>query len=429
MVALVAVAMSLAVAPDTVPPNGAVGGVTSYAAGTMQLSVQATDAGLGLSRAAATLDGSHAVGARFGDGTCVETPDEAAGTGCPAVGSVTLALPTTGVADGPHRLAVTALDAAGNVAVLEDRTITVANTPPPQHSTVTVTVGSGATTNPPPAGGGNHGGVAGEDEESGCRSPRLSVSLAQPPLRIRGGVPVLAAGRLYRFTGRLTCRIAGHRRSAPRGTRVELRSVVRGHVASTRRLTVGRRGRIAVRLAPRSSRVLVFRVRARSGAVVRVRLPVRVARARAARAALQDPPGTPVGGTVPSYLALSLDESIGFARFPAGPGTYELEVRARVTASDSRARLSVADGDLADGRALGHLASGASVLSQPLEARVGAAAFQGLDAAVDPLLALWREPVASERATVHLRQRIAAGERPRGTYEKTVLITLSPQAP
>ena len=91
--------------------------------------------------------------------------------------------------------------------------------------------------------------------------------------------------------------------------------------------------------------------------------------------------------------------------------------------------MSVADGDLAEGHALGHLASGASMLSQPLEARVGAAAFQSLDAAVDPLLALWREPAAGERVTVHLRQRIAAGESPRGTYEKTVLITLSPQAP
>ena len=333
MVAWVAVAMSLAVAPDTMPPNGAVGGVTSYAAGTMQLSVQASDAGLGLSRAAASLDGSAAVSARFGDGSCVELPDERAGTGCPSVDRVTLLLPTAGVPDGPHRLTVTAQDAAGNVAVLEDATVTVANTAPPQHSTVTVTVGSGPVSAPP--GGTRGGGVAGEDEESGCRSPRLSVSLAQRPLRVRGGVPVLAAGRAYRFSGRLTCRIAGHRRAAPRGTHVELRSVVRGHVASTRRLTVGGHGRIAVRLAPRSSRVLVFRVRARNGDVVRVRLPVRVARARAALAALQDPPGTNVGGTVPSYLALSLDEPSGFATFPAGPGAYELEVRARVTASDS----------------------------------------------------------------------------------------------
>ena len=104
-------------------------------------------------------------------------------------------------------------------------------------------------------------------------------------------------------------------------------------------------------------------------------------------------------------------------------------MRTRVTASDAQARLSVADGDRTDGRALGHLASAASVLSEPLEARVGSAAFQSLDANVDPLLAVWRRPVANERTTVHLRQRIAAGERPRGTYEKTVLITLSPQAP
>jgi hypothetical protein len=37
--------------------------------------------------------------------------------------------------------------------------------------------------------------------------------------------------------------------------------------------------------------------------------------------------------------------------------------------------------------------------------------------------------VSNERVTIRLRQRIDSGERPRGTYEKTLLITLSSTAP
>jgi hypothetical protein len=138
--------------------------------------------------------------------------------------------------------------------------------------------------------------------------------------------------------------------------------------------------------------------------------------------------GTDVGGTVPSYMALSLDEPDGFATFPAGPGEHELRIRARVTSSDGGVRLSVADGDATSGSRLGRL-SGGTPLDAPLEARVGAAAFQPLNTAIDPLLAVFREPVANERATIELRQRIGAGERPRGTYAKTLLITLSSNAP
>jgi hypothetical protein len=138
--------------------------------------------------------------------------------------------------------------------------------------------------------------------------------------------------------------------------------------------------------------------------------------------------GTDVGGTVPSYMALSLDEPDGFATFPAGPADHELRVRARVTSSDGGVRLSIADGDVTSGSRLGRMAGGAA-LDAPLEARVGAAAFQPLDASIDPILAVFREPVANEPATILLRQRIGAGERPRGTYDKTLLITLSSKAP
>jgi hypothetical protein len=137
---------------------------------------------------------------------------------------------------------------------------------------------------------------------------------------------------------------------------------------------------------------------------------------------------TDVGGTVPSMLELSIDDPSGFATFPAGPGEHELVIPTRITATTNRALLSVADGDLTTGRRLGHLASRASVLEEPLEARVGSDPFQPLDASIDPVLAEFG-PVARERVRIRLRQRIDAGERPRGTYTKTLLITLSSTAP
>jgi len=230
-------ATSTAVAADDVEaPHGAVGGVTDPAAGVLELTVYATDGGAGLLRATTALDGRTLDEAHFADAT--------------AVGSVTLKLPTTVVADGVHRLRVDVEDAAGNIAVLVDRDIRVANTPVVSTATVIVTVGSGGTPVTPSAGAA-----------SGCRSPSLSMMLDQRPLRFEDGVAVLAAGRKYRFRGRLTCRIDGHRRPAPRGMLVTPGAKVRAD------------GRIVVRVASRSSRVITFRVR---GADVAVRIPVRV---------------------------------------------------------------------------------------------------------------------------------------------------------
>jgi hypothetical protein len=261
---------------DTQAPTGAVGGVRSQASGVLTLTVLAVDAGLGLSRAAAALDGVPLADAPFGDGTCVELPDDAAGTGCPSVSTATLDVPTSAFADGPHELTVTVRDAALNVATLVRQSVAVANTPPKSSSTVTVNVGSGRIRAPSGSdpGGGPVGGA-----EKPCAAPRLEVFLASRPLRIRKGLPVLAAGRKYRWRGKLTCRIDGRRRPAPRGTVVQLRSIVHGRRAGTRELEVGRRGRLSVRLALRSSRVLVFRFAA-DGDAVRVRMRVRVVRPR-----------------------------------------------------------------------------------------------------------------------------------------------------
>ena len=148
--------------------------------------------------------------------------------------------------------------------------------------------------------------------------------------------------------------------------------------------------------------------------------------ALAAPAAAQD---QDIGGDVPSLIGLDLSLPEGFDSFPAGPGEHELAIRARVTSTDAVATLSVADGDAASGRSLGHLTSGASTLDAPIEARIGSTAFLPLDAAVEEPLAVLRRPVANETLTIRLRQRVQAGERPRGTYSKTLLVTLSSETP
>jgi hypothetical protein len=146
--------------------------------------------------------------------------------------------------------------------------------------------------------------------------------------------------------------------------------------------------------------------------------------ASAAPAAAQ----TDVGGVVPSMLELAVDDPSGFATFPQGPGEHELLIPTRITSTTNRATLSVVDGDQTTGRRLGHLAARGSVLDEPLEARVGTDPFQPLDVSIDPVLAEFG-PVARERVRIRLRQRIDSGERPRGTYTKTLLITLSASAP
>ena len=108
------------------------------------------------------------------------------------------------------------------------------------------------------------------------------MRLAQRPLRYRRGVPVLAAGRKYRYKGRLTCRIDGRRRAAPPGLRVQLRNRLRGSTYSEPSIRVRRRGVIVVRLAYRRSRVVIFRVVAANGDAVRVRIPIRVVRVKKA---------------------------------------------------------------------------------------------------------------------------------------------------
>jgi hypothetical protein len=98
-----------------------------------------------------------------------------------------------------------------------------------------------------------------------------------------------------------------------------------------------------------------------------------------------------------------------------------------VTATDSPTMLTLADGDATSGARLGHLQSRARRLPLPLEATVGRAPFQALDASIDPLLSRYDDAVTREPATVRLRQKVR--RKAPGTYHKIILVTLSTQTP
>ena len=115
---------------------------------------------------------------------------------------------------------------------------------------------------------------------------------------------------------------------------------------------------------------------------------------------------TDVGGSVPSVLELTLSD-VSLGRLPA---SGDLTARVRVTSTINRTALSAVDEDL--GRS-------------PIEARVGSSVFQPLDLSIDPLLAVFRRPVANEKATIRLRRRPGA----RVPSRTTVLITVSPDGP
>jgi hypothetical protein len=130
---------------------------------------------------------------------------------------------------------------------------------------------------------------------------------------------------------------------------------------------------------------------------------------------------------VNSFLSLSLTQPAkGFASFTKAR-SYDMSLQAKVTATDGPMLLSIADGDATSGSRRGHLSVGSKRLPEPLEATVGKAAFQPLDASVDPLLTRWRAPASNASATIKLRQKVTG--KAKGSYRKLVLVTLSTETP
>lgn len=254
-------------------PIAAIGGIQDPASeGVLELSILAneTESGVALMSATALLDDEVVDEVVFVDGTCVDIA-------CPV--TVTLTIPTAGKPDGDHSLVILIENEDGDVFEFE-RSFEIDNTPPVSTPVVTVSVGSNAVLPSPPVGGEE---TPQPSDQGGCAAPRLSMFLAQDPLRFRRGVPVLAAGRRYRYLGQLTCRINGRRRVAPRGTLVDFRYRIGDRVVAQEPLKVRKDRRLLLKVAYPSSRVLIFRVRGSDGEVVSVRIPIRVVKVKRGR--------------------------------------------------------------------------------------------------------------------------------------------------
>jgi hypothetical protein len=273
-------------------PSGAVGGVQSPAevGSTLNLMIDASDTTTGLASAQASIGGNTAsvslcpppasaggaVKASFG-GECPES-----------VSNVPLSIDVGG--EGSHVLLVTVTDAAGNTTTLVDQTIEVQSPPPPGSNTVTIGIGSGGGPpegGPPGGGKGRNGGrgkVSGASSSNVCRSPLLSMRFASRPVRYvkfkAQRIPVLRAGRRYRYSGQLTCLPVGSTRrvSAPDGTVVHvLYEVGRRTLTAGRGTMVAHRGRLSALLGFKSARTIVFRYGLRGGENVDVRIRTAIA--------------------------------------------------------------------------------------------------------------------------------------------------------
>jgi len=264
-------------ATDGTAPTGSVGGVRSPASGNLELLLYVSDTGSGLASAEATLDGAPPAVVQLG--ACPEPPP---GAECPeSVSGVVLTLDTRAVPDGERPLRVRVTDGAGNTATLVDQTIVVRNAPHATGTVASVTVGVGSEdgSDHPGRGEGKQGKGKGAEKGKGlalkrrrCRAPRLAMRLARRPLwhtRPRH-VPVLRYGRRYPYKGKLTCRsVSGKRFLAPRGTPVHVYfrvwhlSFKRYHgpvrFRHVRRVKVGKKGRLKLRLGFRSGRTVLFR--------------------------------------------------------------------------------------------------------------------------------------------------------------------------
>lgn len=267
-----ATAAAVVDAPDTTGPTGSVGGLRSPVRDSLTLTLDASDDGSGLGEALAYLDGIRVAGRPLGDCTL----------GCPrSVSNAALPLSLTGVPVGIHGLRVAVVDAAGNSSDLYVGDLTIAGPDPVFASTVSLTVGDPTRAAQAPSGTPLTTTTAPPTTNAVvCPSPRLSMWLADRPLRTTHGRAVLRAGGRYRFRGRLTCLIGGVRRGAPRGTPVDIlfRLSRGGNHAVTGATTIAR-GQLNVILSCRSSRTLIFRHRS-GAATSTVRIPVTVVRTR-----------------------------------------------------------------------------------------------------------------------------------------------------
>jgi hypothetical protein len=135
-----------------------------------------------------------------------------------------------------------------------------------------------------------------------------------------------------------------------------------------------------------------------------------------------------VGGDVGplAYELIVSQPKSAFSTFRSAK-TYKTSFDVAVTTTETRAFLSLADGDVPSGKKLGRLASGSKLLPLPLEARVGSSPFTPLNSTVSEPLTRWTTPLARTKATVSLRQEVE--RKTSGSYRKVLLVTLSADTP
>lgn len=256
--------------------------------------VYADDAGVGLGRAVLNIDGIDRASANIGNctditpgGGQVDLPWDA--SRClsenRSTGGTELKVTPTGLAAGIHHRKVTLYDAVGNATVILDEDFEILR-PEAPISSRELSIGTSNLFIPdlnqnvnPPGGGGTAGSQAGA-----CRSPRLSMSLNQKPLRISKGIPVLQAGKRYKFRGRLTCVLNGKRRSAPKRTAVLIYNKVGKKTVRKPATRVGTSGRLNVKLKyPAGKRTLIFRFTNADRQRSQVQIKIRVVKKKAAK--------------------------------------------------------------------------------------------------------------------------------------------------
>jgi hypothetical protein len=182
------------------------------------------------------------------------------------------ALDSTDLPEGIYYRRVIVYDAAGNPGDLlksGDQVWEPFEVWHPVLGSPSQTLSIGSSSNPiaepQPNTKPNQNGTVGSQSAS-CRSPRLSVSLSQKPLRVSKSVAVLQYGKRYRFQGRLSCLVNGRRISAPKRTKVELLNQVGKKTVTKTGPKIADKGRFKVSLKyPVGSRTLIFRFRNANG--------------------------------------------------------------------------------------------------------------------------------------------------------------------
>jgi len=201
---------------------------------------------------------------------------------CQASASADVPFDTTAVPNGPHRLVVSVIDAAGNAAPVLDRAVTVANPPPPgvpgppngtnASSSATLAARWKRTTRATLTSAFGRAQTITGRLTTAAGTPitgaTLDVSATPRSTTVR---PVTMSGTRTDASGRFAVRIAGGNSSRT------LRIAYRAHVGdplpvATRTLTLKVRAGIALRVSPRTASAgshISFRGRLRGGPIPR----------------------------------------------------------------------------------------------------------------------------------------------------------------